>query len=162
MGMTDDQLTKWLTALIEAKPDLVLHDPETGCWTVRYGATGPTVEWDSRTAKASVRCGDTVYAGRSRTAHRSALAFAEGYAIGSTGKRYANNCTAALEWTLDAHLNRLFDPDDNLYGERDLIGYVWFDDDGPAGFRACSQTTGLPVDLPGVFPVTFDRSIYDG
>jgi len=160
--MTDDQLTKWLTALIEAKPDLVLHDPETGCWTVRYGATGPTVEWDSRTAKASVRCGDTVYAGRSRTAHRSALAFAEGYAIGSTGKRYANNCTAALEWTLDAHLNRMFVGDEGIYTLREtMLGYVYFDENGPAGFRGCSQLTGEPVEFPGVFPASFDLSEYD-
>ena len=162
MTMTDDQLTEWLTALIEAKPDLVLHDQGTGRWTVRYGATGPAVEWDSRTTKVSVTCGDTIYTGESPTAHRSALAFAEGYAIGSTGKRYANNCTAALSWLLDAHDNRVFWDDRSIHmHDNYLIGYVYFDDNGPAGFRACSQLTGQPVELPGVFPASFDPSEYD-
>ena len=162
MTMTDDQLTEWLQALIGANPDLVRHDPQTGTWTVSFGATGPTVEWVSGRTVASVGCGDSIYAGDGTDAHRKALAFATGYANGRFGTRAANNCTAALTWLLDAHDNRVFWDDRSIHmHDNYLIGYVYFDDNGPVGFRACSQLTGQPVELPGVFPASFDPSEYD-
>lgn len=162
MTMTDDQLTEWLQALVDAKPDLVSHDPQRTQWTVRFGDNGPTVEWDSRTREMFADCGDRRYTATGPAVHRSALAFAEGYAIGSSGLRHSNGCTAALEWLLDQHLNRMFVGDEGIYTLREtMLGYVYFDENGPAGFRGCSQLTGEPVEFPGVFPASFDLSEYD-
>lgn len=160
--MTDDQLSAWLNALIAAKPEFVSHDPQRTRWVVRFGDDGPTVEWDSRSREMFTDCGDNRYMAGGPEVHRSALAFAEGYAIGRSGPRHNNACTAALEWLLDQHLNRMFWDDESIHMHKGtLIGYVCFDDDGPAGFRGCSQLTGQPVELPGVFPASFDPSEYD-
>lgn len=162
MSMTDDQLTEWLTALIDAKPYMVLHDHERARWAVVFGDGGPTVEWCSRTHEASASCGPYQHTAVGSHVHRSALAFAEGYAIGTSGRRERNACTAALEWLLDQHFNRAFGGSEGIHTLRGtVIGYVYFDENGPAGFRGCSLLTGQAVEFPGVFPRSFDPSEYD-
>lgn len=161
MSLMHDQLTEWLTGLIEARPTQVRLD-KWGDWFARFGDSGPVLSWSPRNATASAGTKEAGRTYKGRMAPTEALAFATGFALGAGQTLDPNECTAALEWLLDAHLNWQFDHDNNLHGEHELIGYVYCDDDGePVGFRGCSQLTGQPVDLPGVFPASFDMSIYD-